>query len=239
VEAADVSLIDYLDETGTLVELTGTQKYTFINNVGHSPAAMHDIAIMERKVQDCFDEMAENLRGNRAEFGNVIAYTYALLAAKLILGYLGLFIIKSRGTNYLIDFAPQFGKHSFAKIYKTAALELENPVKIVSLGNRDINHKSIWQMVCALARKKAITVDATLNSWLSKFDYSRSEIVRNKILYTSSFWPDESKRPHLSGDPQALMKAITEISPTENAISYADYNLAQKCSQILAHVRVT
>lgn len=228
-----ISLFEFAESTGVLSEPAGTEKSVFIDNIGHSGAAMYDLSVLEHKTEQCLLEVHDNISGSRAEFGNVAAYTYALLGAKLILAHLGLFYVRSRGKNFVFDFFPQFGDRGNKKRYQQAKRTLSNPIKIVFAGSRDVTHADVWELLTALARKKDLTECGYLDNWLRKFDYSREALLRNKILYDSAFWPLKSIAEPSHGDAENLIKFLRQVLQNGQNGPFADYFLSVRCFQVL------
>ncbi len=232
-KAEDISLSEFAESTGILSEPIGTEKHSFIDNVGHSATAMHDLAVLEHKSQQCFRELYDNITADRAEFGNIIAYTFALFAAKTILGHLGIFFVRSRGQNFVFDFFPQFGDRSHQKLHKEAKKTISNPIKILFPGKQDITHSDVWSIVSALARKKNLTGCGYLDRWLKDFRYARDLLVRNKLLYTSSYWPLESINHPSANQNANTTQFFRQVARTGQAGPLADYHLSLRCMQML------
>ena len=237
VSPSGISLKQFLEETGFLSEPTGTEKSTFIDNVGHSSAAMYDLMVLERKCRDCCSEIFDNISSNRSEFGNVIAYTYSLLAAKTILAYLGLFLVSSRGKNLLFDFIPQFGGHKEAKKYREAKKDINRPIKVVFGGKRQVTHADIWSILTAIARKGELTGRSHLDRWLSQYTYNRETLVRNSILYSSSYWPTEHALEEEPDIFSSFPSFAAHVASNKQHGPHSDYFMSLKCMQMLSVAR--
>lgn len=232
-----------MEETGFFSEeetVEETENSIFIENIGHSAAAMYDLQIMRRKTQHCLFEVYDNVRNDRPEFGNVAAYTCALLASKCLLGQLGIFLLSSRGKSYFFDFMPQFGTNKAEQFYNKKTKNMNWPLKVIKLGKKQISHSDIWTLLTTLSGKRPLTENDDINSWARDFRYDRQGLVRNRILYDSSYWP--SRNPSIEegfDDYMNVCEFMHRVGDDHLKPYFSDYELMQRCLTLVELTRTT
>ena len=84
--------------------------------------------------------------GNKS-WSSVDAYHSAFLYGKAILAQMGLFQISVSGHNFIVDVFPNYGTHSYKRMFDEKYSELKFPIRILTINGQRVEHRHIWELL--------------------------------------------------------------------------------------------
>lgn len=192
--AADhVSLQEHVAEVWGPGSIDASQPAQYMNTPGIESNALSDLIRLKLKADMAWESTGALFSSGRVSWSAVDAHHASVLYARYIAGISGVFAVRHRENWHLLDVFPDLksGNQKREKKFRQDTVGMQKPVVVVSNGKNKIEQQHIWDLFQRMMRVLSTELlDEREQTWIRNFNFKGYQSVRNKVFYTSHYWPD-------------------------------------------------